>query len=97
VRELTLLREVANRETGWAQANAPAVRFHQAGEHTQQRRLADAVRADNPHAAAGADGERDAAEDFVGAVRDGDVDERDRVCLQEGPPDEETKRLDVVS
>jgi hypothetical protein len=97
VRAVTLLRQIADREPWRAQAHASALRLLEAGEQAQQRRLADAVRADYADPAARADGQRDAAEDLVGAVRDGDVGERDRVGMHKGPPDEERKRLGVVS
>ena len=49
----------------------PASGASAAGEHRQQRRLADAVRADDAEAGAGADGQVDAAEDGgAGAVDD---------------------------
>src|SRR5207253_755070 len=74
-----LLRQVAGRQPRRAQPDATALRLVQPREQAQQRRLADPVRADDSDAAARADGERDAAEDLGDAVRDGDVDERDRV------------------
>jgi len=55
------------------------------------------VRADDSDPAAGPDRQRDAAKDLVGTVGDGDVDERDRMCVQKGPPDEERELRDVVS
>ena len=82
---LVFLRQVADGEIGRAEAHAAALGLLEPGEQPEQRRLADSVRADEADPRAGGDGQRDAAEDLVDAVRDGDVDKRDR---RHGPPDE---------
>ena len=74
-----LLREVADREIARAEPDEAPLGLVEPREQAQQRRLAGPVRADDADPAARADGERDAAEDLGDAMRDGGVDERDRV------------------
>ena len=63
---LGLLRQVADRERRRVVRDGPGVRLLEARQHPQQRGLADAVRADEPDAAARADAERDLARERPG-------------------------------
>ena len=61
------LLEIAHREPGGARAARPGVRLPRSGHDSQQRRLADAVGADQADACLRADGERDLIENDVRA------------------------------
>ena len=65
---LTLLGEVANREVARSARHSARVRFLEPGEHSQERRLAGAVRADDADSRPRGDDERDAVEHDVAAV-----------------------------
>ena len=73
-----LLREIADRERRRRAPDATGVRLLQSGEQAQQRRLAGAVRADEPDPRARRHDEVDVREDDLGSVRlrDSGRDER---------------------
>ncbi len=66
---VALLRQVPDGERGRRPADAPAVRFFEPGEQAQERRLAGAVRADDPEPRPRRHDEVDVREDDLGSVR----------------------------
>jgi hypothetical protein len=62
------LRQVADAQRGRVVTNAAGIRLLQPREDPEQRRLADAVRPDQPDPRARRNDERDAVEDELGAV-----------------------------
>ena len=65
---VSLLREISDREVGRRAADSASVHFLQPGEDAQQRRLPDAVRADEPDPRTRRNDDGDVLEDALRAV-----------------------------